>query len=186
MPSSTVSLCVRHPGRVGQKTWKPPSSSLSKITVNRRAKTHLSLLTLADSGPTRTANSAGNHSPRENRRSTPEFDHSMSFTLPIDSTSAIIRLRKCFLVRWNHGEFASVLAPVGPRRPCAELSLLDSALTQEFGRKPFRMRTYGKPRGEGWGVTAIQRIPNFSDPGRAQNCRQEPWKRLHLAGAAGK
>src|ERR1039457_6512257 len=35
MPSSTVSLCVWQPGNVGQNTWYPPSSSFSKITVNR-------------------------------------------------------------------------------------------------------------------------------------------------------
>src|SRR5262249_12876395 len=37
IPSSIVSLCVWQPGRVGQNTWYPPSSSFSKITVNRCA-----------------------------------------------------------------------------------------------------------------------------------------------------
>src|SRR5579863_4557899 len=34
-PSSTLSLCVWQPGNAGQKTWYPPWSSFSKMTVNR-------------------------------------------------------------------------------------------------------------------------------------------------------
>src|SRR4029077_19388704 len=72
-----------------------------------------------------------------------KFDRSMGFTLPGDLSCATIRQAIVFFL----GQKARSLDQGRTSR--YGLSVLESALTQGFARKSFRIRTYEKSRGGG-------------------------------------
>src|SRR5712671_581091 len=76
----------------------------------------------------------------------------MSFTLPAHRLSDTIRsATNFFFARVDSFDNSlSVSARVGGCDVVPDLSRSESAVTQQNVRKSFRIRTYDKPRGEGW------------------------------------